>query len=154
MGQTLTVIAGEIELKRYQAINCVIEGLHSLLDKYRSSGYKCPLHDSYSFQCGAFLLGALTKELDRHGLLSPRPEVPFPQLSLHSICGKIRTLKSPVWAAASQDNYYYNQQHGCKLDNPIAAVITSAEAAVFGLDIVSLKAARTRKVGKEVSASK
>jgi hypothetical protein len=79
------------------------------------------------------MLGALTKELDVHSLFSPRPEVPFPQLSFDTVCDKVRTLKSPVWAPS------HTYEHGCNLNTAVQEVIKKAKAAVIGLDMDSLK---------------
>jgi hypothetical protein len=135
-------------LKRYQAIESVVEGMHAFLEKYRSNTYACPIDSSVSFQCGAFLLGALTKELDAYGLLSPRPEVPFLEVSFEVICEKLRNVKSPVWT--KHDDYYNRSAHGCNLNMAVQGVITTAEAAVVGLDIISLKATHTCNVDKAV----
>jgi hypothetical protein len=79
------------------------------------------------------MLGALIKELHVHNLYSPRPEVPFPQLSFDIICENVRALKSPVWATS------HSFEHGCSLNTAVQEVIKKAKSAVIGLDMVSLK---------------
>lgn len=81
----LTTFEDEIDPQRCLAIEAVINELHTLVDKFRSVDYVCPLGSQHSFFCGSVLLGALTKELDRWEMLSPRPEVPFQNMSLSGL---------------------------------------------------------------------
>jgi hypothetical protein len=141
------------------AIESVIEGLQSLLDKYRNNEYLCEHshdkqrnqrnhrnhrnHDShdYSFECGSFLFGALTKQMDAHGLLSPRPEVPFPNYSFDGICSKLRTFKSPSWAEPDSYNNHDHGQQDRGLCEAVDKVIAHAVPTARGLNIASLKKA-------------
>ncbi|KAH8693469.1 hypothetical protein GQ44DRAFT_584495, partial [Phaeosphaeriaceae sp. PMI808] len=93
----LTITTDAIDSIRCQAIELVIERVHSLLQKYRSTNYVCGYNVNASFECSSFLLGALMKHLDKHALLSPRPQAPFTGLSLHSVCAKVETMESPGW---------------------------------------------------------
>jgi hypothetical protein len=103
-------VTEQFDLQRYQAIESVIEGLHSQLDKYRSASYECPMNGSQSFSCGSFMLGSLTKEMESSDLLKPRPEVSFSDLSFYGVCKKVRAFKSPTWVLPDS-NGYYSQQH-------------------------------------------
>ena len=135
----LTAFTAEIDSKRYQAIECVIEGVHSLLDKYRQSDYVCEVNTSQSFVCGSFLLGALLKELDAHALLMPRPEAPFTKLSFKGICGKVQTIQSPGWAVPTVNNYYGQNRHGCSLNTAVEPIVAKAKVAVVGLELDTMK---------------
>ena len=87
-----------------------------------------------SFLCGSFLLGALTRELDRLGLLSPRPEVPFHGLSFEDICVKARKVQSPSWKSSAYSDYY-GSMHTCNLtaivEGEIVAIATTIEGLIL-----------------------
>ncbi|KAF2801939.1 uncharacterized protein BDZ99DRAFT_402403, partial [Mytilinidion resinicola] len=85
----------DIDHKRVHAIDHIISELHCLLQRYRSTNYSCR-YESYSFCCGAFLFGALYKEMERWGFLAPRPESPFLGSSLRRVCSKILRLQIDV----------------------------------------------------------
>jgi len=125
---------GEIDLRRYRAIESVVEGVHSLVEKYKSTDYVCYINDTQSFQCGAFLLGALMKQLHAHGLLSLRPEVPFLGLRFDDICGEFESIDSPGWALP---HTYY--PHECTLKSAIGSVVADAKASILGLELDTLK---------------
>jgi hypothetical protein len=124
-----------IDCKRYQAIESIISQLHEFLEKYRNSNYQCPQDKSWSFQCGCFLLGALTKEMDRMELLSPRPEVPFAKLSFEGIWEKLKSTQSPAWSP-ELDCYDY---HDCNLKNIVVEMVTAANVEFTGLDLKETK---------------
>ncbi|KAF2833437.1 hypothetical protein CC86DRAFT_389684 [Ophiobolus disseminans] len=133
-------VSGEIDSMRYRAIKSVVEGVHSLLGKYRDSDYVCAADSSQSFECGSFLLGALTKQLDAHSLLSPRPKVPFTGLSFESMCGEVEIMKSPEWAIPNHDYHHrYERQHGCNLNGEVKAVVANAKASINGLGLDMFK---------------
>jgi hypothetical protein len=129
----LSYTTGKIDSKRHHAIEYVIERLHKLLDTYRSADYACPYANEQSFQCGSFLLGALTKEMDAMGLLKPRPEVPFQGLSFQGVCGKLQAMRDLPWYS---DRRSY---HPCTLQIAVNPIIQEASVGLQGLDIVTLK---------------
>jgi hypothetical protein len=59
--RALTCNTGEIDLQRYHAIESIVGSLQARLERYHSPSYVCPANNAVSFQCGCFLLGALTK---------------------------------------------------------------------------------------------
>jgi hypothetical protein len=143
---------GEIENKRNEAIERIISELHCLLEKYRSADYSCPddsvnespFDESYSFQCGAFLFGALYKELKGWGFLSPRPETPFRGLSLEGICSKISTVRSPIWYHESlvSKKRCTHPSHQCSLKDEIDKIVQHSMKNDNGLKLSELKAGR------------
>ncbi|KAF2127448.1 hypothetical protein P153DRAFT_67816 [Dothidotthia symphoricarpi CBS 119687] len=130
-------ISSEIVRKRYQVIESVIEPLHALLDKYRNSKYVCPRNDDLSFQCGSFLLGALTRELDRLDLFSPRPEIPFYKITFDSLCKLVQNIMSPEWRHSGYSSHGYSSQnilHACSLKTEVTGIVNKATAGLEGLD--------------------
>jgi hypothetical protein len=49
-----------IDLKRYGAMERVIESLHGLRENYLDLGYECPQGTTHSFNCGSSLYGVRT----------------------------------------------------------------------------------------------
>jgi hypothetical protein len=125
----------------------IIGQLHDLLDKYRSSSYKCPSNSGTenSFNCASFLLGTMTKELDRMMLYSPRPEIPFAKLSLNSLCEKLRTIKSPIWHESYNgygNSYQRGGQHSCNLNTTVVKIVDAAKATATGLELMEVSQGR------------
>jgi hypothetical protein len=112
----------------------IIGQLHDLLETYLSTSYTC-LHDTNaSFQCGSFLLGALTRELHRMGFLSPRPQIPFVELSFNGLCDKVASLQSPVWYQSHRHQHAY-----CSLEDKVREIVTAVTIEVTGLDLKEMK---------------
>ena len=131
---------GDIDHKRVRAIDRIISELHRLLEKYRSTNYSC-LHRSYSFYCGAFLFGALHKEMERWGFLAPRPESPFLGSSLRGVCSKIGAVRSPIWYHKNSDPYssYSLVNHPCSLKEEIDSIVQDSTKSVGGLKLSDLE---------------
>ncbi len=124
--------------ERNKAIGTVIQGLHGLLKEYRDEKYSCPKQESLSFQCGSFLLGALTKRLDQLNVLAPQPESPFLGLDFYSLEEKLEDISTPVWFSLSTVTTYYSSQpdyvrHDCKLQNAIDSLTNGASKNIDGL---------------------
>jgi hypothetical protein len=130
---------GELDSKRYQAIESVMEGLHQRLEMYRRADYICPRDSQMSFQCGSFLLGGLMRELSRLGFYQPRPEIPFPGLSFITLCGQVRDMRSPRWYSSG---YNSRGSHPCVLSESMAALIKDVSDGVGGLNVGDLKRRR------------
>lgn len=124
----------EIDLRRYQAMEDVVSKLHDKLDEYHSSNYSCPQNSSYSFLCGSFMLGALTKEMDSISLFSPRPEIPFYGLSFGKICEQVRKFNSPAWHHSNSSGYS-SYKHPCNLTNTVSSIVDDVVRGIEGLDL-------------------
>ncbi|KAK1450737.1 hypothetical protein CCUS01_02193 [Colletotrichum cuscutae] len=60
----------------------------------------------------SILLGALTKEMDKHRLLDPKPASPYSGYSIADTEKTIRNFRSPQW---SSEFNYYSTKHQCTL---------------------------------------
>jgi hypothetical protein len=78
------------------------------------------------------MLGALTKEMDGIHLLSPRPEVPFPNLRFHDVCDNVMATKSPTWS-------HGNLNHPCNLNTRVRLMVIKVASAVKGLNLSKTK---------------
>ncbi|KAF2790526.1 hypothetical protein K505DRAFT_351891 [Melanomma pulvis-pyrius CBS 109.77] len=126
-------ITSSIEHSRCNALEHIISELHRQLEVYRDFDYFCPNHSYYSFQCGVFLFGALTKYMERWIFLSPRPEQPFLGISLNGIANMVKDMER------LQQNHHLNNCCGggynqlCNLNSKIGGVIQNALTEVKGL---------------------
>jgi hypothetical protein len=68
--------------------------------------------------------------MDRMSLYSPRPQVPFPGLSLNGLCNNLRNIQSPSW----NNNY---RHHGCNLMSVVTGIVNAA--TTDGLSITEMK---------------
>lgn len=129
----LLQIVDEIDSKRYQTIESLIEELHQSLEMYRRADYDCPYDSSWSFQCGSFLLGNMMREMSRIGLYKPRPKVPFLDLSFAGLCEQVQGMQS---ASLLQGPY---AAHQCNLRAVTATLIAGLSSRVGGLSLADLK---------------
>lgn len=123
-----------VESKRCETIESIISGLHGLLGDYRNSSYVCPYDASLSFQCGSFLLGALSKRMNEKGLLDPRPEAPFHGISVDDLCIWIGELTFSPWYSSGKSS-----AHKCVLEEERIRLVRDNSAAFEGLDLAALK---------------
>ncbi|KAF2000571.1 hypothetical protein P154DRAFT_491742 [Amniculicola lignicola CBS 123094] len=135
-------ITSSIDQSRCNALEHVISELRRLLGVYRDFNYACPNNSSYSFQCGAFLFGALMKYMEKWGYLSPRPEAPFIGISLNEVCRRSGIEGNTKWWHKSNYQDYlgeYREEefetHSCSLDSKIDEVVRGAMAKVKGLKL-------------------
>ncbi|KAF2463995.1 uncharacterized protein BDR25DRAFT_382905 [Lindgomyces ingoldianus] len=129
------LISSVIDHMRIKAIEDMISGLYKWIDTFRSAQYTCLQDNAHSFQCGAFLLGALSKEMDYHGLSSPRPEVPFDGLSVQGVLKKVLEMQSPTWYTSREPKYYDQKPHSCTLASIVNPMAENIVALIGGLDI-------------------
>ena len=123
----------EIELKRCQTIESLIEELHQCLEMYRRTDYACPYNDPSSFKCGSFLLGSMIKEISQLGLWQPRPERPFLDLSFAALCEQLNGVQSASWLQGSYIT------HLCNLERVMETLIADVSKTVEGLSLSELK---------------
>ncbi|EOA85569.1 uncharacterized protein SETTUDRAFT_152159 [Exserohilum turcica Et28A] len=135
-------ITSSIDRIRCNALEHVISELHRLLRVYRDFNYSCPHNPSHSFQCGAFLFGALMKYMERWGCLLPQPENPFMGISLNEICNRSGMAENTKWWVKSDCYDYYRgydhekfEVHSCSLNAKIDEVVQDAMAKVRGLKL-------------------
>ncbi|KAK7178171.1 hypothetical protein PSPO01_15784 [Paraphaeosphaeria sporulosa] len=135
-------ITSRIDRNRCNALEYIISELHCLLLIYKEFDYSCSVNTAYSFQCGAFLYGALMKYMERWGYLSPRPKSPFIGFSLNGVCHKRGLAEKSIWLHKSSNYDCFGEDeeqefdaHSCNLDSQIDDVVRSAMAKVKGLKL-------------------
>jgi hypothetical protein len=68
------------------------------------------------------------------GFLSPRPQIPFVELSFNVLCDKVASLQSPVWYQTHRHQHAY-----CSLKDKVREIVTAATTAVTGLNLKKMK---------------
>ncbi|KXH37002.1 hypothetical protein CSIM01_00066 [Colletotrichum simmondsii] len=101
------IVAELVDWRRQDAVEFILEVLHRLLDSFRNETAGC------SFECSSILLGALTKEMDKHTLLNPKPAKPYSGYSIVDTEKIVRAFRSPVWS--SDFSYRHSAKHSCNL---------------------------------------
>jgi hypothetical protein len=68
------------------------------------------------------------------GFLSPRPQIPFVELSFNGLCDKVTSFQTPVWYQS------YNHPHTyCSLKDKVREIVTAATTAVTKLNLKKMK---------------
>ncbi|KAL0768349.1 hypothetical protein CaCOL14_009324 [Colletotrichum acutatum] len=91
-----------VDWRRQDAVEFILEVLHSLLDSFRNETAGC------SFECSSILLGALTKEMDKHKMLNPKPAKPYSGYSIVDMEKIVRAFRSPMWSS----DFFLDMQQG------------------------------------------
>lgn len=140
-------IVDSIDEARNQAISVIVSNLKNLLEKFRSTDYKCPFKghydnyrrgyhqvspNQYSFECGSMLYGALTKGLDSLGLMAPYTSTSFPDTSFQEIYSKACNIKSPKWYSSVEHN---PSLHSCSLNAEVKPMVDEVMNSIKGLDL-------------------
>ena len=137
LGSSLTDLSGELDLKRYQAIEAVIDTLQILFDKFRRHDYNRPQGNQYSFVCGSVMLGALTRELDWWEMLSPRPEFSFQNMSFSDVSTKVKAVTPFNWCP--YNGGYNSYQHPCRLSTMVIDAVDKIALGLKGLSINDIR---------------
>lgn len=91
---------------------------YDLLDRLQGEEVEC------SYECSAMLLGILTKELKKYGVLSrSHPEL-FYRFSIGGLKGMIKGYKVPEWLDI---NYYSGSVHSCTIQQKLSLALKTAE---------------------------
>ncbi|OHE94375.1 hypothetical protein CORC01_10303 [Colletotrichum orchidophilum] len=107
-----------IDWRRQDGVEFILTVLHNLLDAFRNETAGC------SFECSSILLGALTKEMDKHKLFHPRPTKPYSGYSVANLETLVRAFRSPKWNAFPSYNRH-STQHSCNLQSMISCYLNA-----------------------------
>jgi hypothetical protein len=132
-----------VDRRRTQAIGTMIGHLHDLLTNYRSGNYKCGKNSELSFVCGSVMSGALTKELDSWGLLSPYPKEPFSGLVLSEVQARAQNTRSCSWMANNSSSI-----HACNLATRVAKIVNRIASGVEGPSLEQMQDAHKKPTGQ------
>lgn len=94
-----------MNLRRQEAIENVICQLYEKQDAFLYGTRGC------CFECSSIMYGALSKNMQSTGLLSPKPITPFLRMSYNQLVQKVSSFKSPTWYQSSYRLHSCNDVH-------------------------------------------
>ncbi|KAJ9217576.1 hypothetical protein DTO166G4_758 [Paecilomyces variotii] len=99
----------KIDSDRQKAINNLFTLLQEKREALLSGSEGC------GFECSSIMYGALTKQMQSNGLLSPAPEAPFLGLNYKELVRKVLSFKSPPWYTPDSNYSSYRRPslHSC-----------------------------------------
>lgn len=95
-----------------------------------------------SFECSSMLLGSLTVELRKNGLLNPRVIIPYAGHSIKSIDEMISTFRTPKWVSSDGRGVF----HSCNLKKVIKPTLDTLASEVFGLNLLEIQLSALSKL--------
>ncbi|CEI41710.1 unnamed protein product [Fusarium venenatum] len=113
-------ILGQINIARLNYLDKISTATYDLLDRLQGEELEC------SYECSAMLLGVLTKELKRYGVLSRRYPQSFYRFSIEGLKNMIKSYKIPEW----HDTGYgarYGSGHSCTIQQKLSLALEKAE---------------------------
>ncbi|KIL84609.1 hypothetical protein FAVG1_12136 [Fusarium avenaceum] len=115
----------QIDKARRDFLSDIFCAIHDLL-RHLQEEPKC------SYECSCMLLGVLTKELSKHGLLSPCPSQSFHGWSIEDYKCMIENFAKPRWYTIGQ---IYAGGHNCTIQRKLVPALGKAEKGlrVFNL---------------------
>ncbi|ORY07794.1 hypothetical protein BCR34DRAFT_570415 [Clohesyomyces aquaticus] len=127
----------DIERVRCDAIDKIVSELYLLLEVYGNFDYLCRENSEISFQCGAFLFGAMMKHMKRLGYLSPRPKRPFVNVSLEGIWNWGEKEEDLEWGVPGKYRHgrHFYVAHECSLHSSVNSVVHGVMNNVKGLTL-------------------
>ncbi|KAJ9205085.1 hypothetical protein DTO164E3_1708 [Paecilomyces variotii] len=120
----------KIDSNRQQAINNIIILLQEKREALLSGSEGC------GFECSSIMYGALTKQMQSNGLLSPVPVAPFLNLNYEGLVWKLRSFKSPQWCGP-YSKYHSSYRHECS-HSTFESLFRASPGRVGGLDLHDL----------------
>ncbi|KAF5589818.1 uncharacterized protein FSUBG_11020 [Fusarium subglutinans] len=127
----------EIDIARQSALAEIFSGIYELLDRLQEE-QEC------SFECSSMLLGILTKELSKHGILYPRNGPPFDGFSIEGSKEMIKRLKKPKWSGSWDHRHSW---HSCYVQNKLSISLAKVESALPVFDLQDFQATKNHTRG-------
>jgi hypothetical protein len=131
----LTQSTEEIDIARQDYLDKVFSATYDLVDRLQEEPV-C------SYECSSMLLGVLTKELKKHGILSPRSAQPFYGFSIGGLEVMIKGFKVPRWYDISGSGRY-GSGHSCTIQQKLSQVLQKAEKELRVFDIKDFQLAKS-----------
>ncbi|CVK98723.1 uncharacterized protein FMAN_08477 [Fusarium mangiferae] len=130
-------ILDEINIARQSALAEIFSGIYELLDRLKEE-QEC------SFECSSMLLGVLTKELSKHGILHPRNAPPFDGFSIEGLKEVINGLKRPNWYGTTNYSHYGHYSHNCCIQDKLSNSLAKVESDLRGFDLQEFQATKNQ----------
>ncbi|KAF4497633.1 hypothetical protein FAGAP_6209 [Fusarium agapanthi] len=135
-----------IDIARQSALAENFSAIYELFDRLQE-GQGC------SFECSSMLLGVLTKELSKHGILHPRNAPPFDGFSMESFKKMINGLKKPEWYGTNIHNHYsryndcHHSRHQCSIQDKLSISLAKVESDLRVFDLQDFQATKNHTGG-------
>jgi len=128
----LTEVAEEIDVARQSGLAESFSAMYKLFDSLQDEEENC------SFECSSMLLGILTKELGKRGILNPRNAPPFDGFSIEGFKRMIDGLKKPGWYGTR------SSRHSCCIQTELSLPLAKVESALRGFDLKDFQTIKNR----------
>ncbi|KAG5807468.1 hypothetical protein H9Q74_008301 [Fusarium xylarioides] len=128
-----------IDIARQSALAETFSAIYELFDRLQEEEEEC------SFECSSMLLGVLTKELSKHGILHPRSAPPFDGFSIEGFKEMINDLKRPQWYNSSGYNHYghySHYRHDCCIQDKLSMSLAKVESDLRVFDLQGFQATK------------
>ncbi|KAF5661807.1 hypothetical protein FHETE_8271 [Fusarium heterosporum] len=125
----------QIDIARQGYLDKIFSAAYDLLDRLQEEP-EC------SYECSSMLLGILTKELKRHGILSPRGAQPFYGFSIGGSVDMINGCKVPRWYDISGSGRY-GSGHSCTIQQKLSSALQNAEKELRVFDLQDFQFAKS-----------
>ncbi|SCN79292.1 uncharacterized protein FFB20_05914 [Fusarium fujikuroi] len=136
-------ILEEIDTARQSALAEIFSAIYELLDRLQEE-------QDCSFECSSMLLGILTKELRRHGILNPRNAPPFDGFSIEGSKEMIKGLRKPNWYSIKNYSRYDNCRHlshNCCIQDKLSISLAKVESCLRVFNLQDFQAAKNHTRG-------
>jgi hypothetical protein len=130
----LTQDTEQIDIARQDYLDKIFSATYDLVDRLQEEP-EC------SYECSSMLLGVLTKELKKHGILSPRSAQPFFGFSIGGSEAMIKGCKVPHWYDISGSGRY-GSGHSCTIQQKLSLVLQKAEKELRVFDLQDFQLAK------------
>ncbi|PNP78956.1 hypothetical protein FNYG_07821 [Fusarium nygamai] len=127
-----------IYIARQSALAEIFSAIYELFDRLQEE-------QDCSFECSSMLLGVLTKELSKHGILHPRNAPPFDGFSIEGFNEMINDLKKPDWYNTTGYRPYSNcnhSKHGCCIQDKLSISLAKVESDLRVFDLQDFQATK------------
>ncbi|CEF79652.1 hypothetical protein SNK03_007492 [Fusarium graminearum] len=126
-------IIEEIDMARQSALAEIFSAIYELLDLLQEE-------EECSFECSSMLLGALTKELKRHGILYPRNAPPFNGFSIKGFKKMVKRLKKPIWKTGLN-----NRSHTCCVQDKLSVSLAKVESKLPAFNLQDFQSVKNHR---------
>jgi hypothetical protein len=127
--------AEQIDKARQDSLDDIFSAIYDLLDLLQ-------VEPVCSYECSSMLLGTLTKELRKHGILSPRSAQPFYGFSIEGSEGMIRGFRKPYWYNTRGK---HNSEHSCTIQQKLFSALCKVEVELRVFNLQDFQFAKGHK---------
>lgn len=128
--------AEQIDKARQNSLGDIFSAIYDLLDLLQEEPV-C------SYECSSMLLGLLTKELRKYGILSPRSAQPFYGFSIEGSKDIINGFRTPHWYTARGARS--NGNHSCTIQQKLSPALDKVENGLRIFDLQDFQFAKGHK---------